>query len=150
MTPESSTVDRSRRLRNRLVVSAFGAAALVFLVGPFVVRWYGTRDICRDVVVTAKDRDRASGTDWEVSKSDCGPPVGIVWQLRIIPTKGISSLAYEARDGGQEPVGYEQKGFAGTIRLAGPVGDATTVNIELDPRGRPVAPVKFVAGKRVE
>lgn len=137
------------RLRNRLTVAAFGLAALVFLVGPFVVVWWGSRDIC-PAEITAKGR--SSGTDWEVTRSDCGAPVGIVWQVRIIPTKGTSQLAYDARDGGPVPVGYEQKGFVGTVALAeAPAGGSDrTVTIEIDHRGRPVAPVRFVGGKRVE
>ncbi|MEJ1159031.1 hypothetical protein [Prosthecomicrobium sp. N25] len=148
MSSEESAAARSTRFRNRLIVSAFALAALVFIIGPFVVVWWGSRDFCPAEV---KAKGRSSGTDWEVTRSDCGAPVGVVWQVRIIPTKGVSSLAYEAR-GGPEPVGYEQKGFAGTITLAEPPKGAAgrTVGIELDPRGRPVAPVKFVEGARVE
>lgn len=143
--PERSA---AQRFRNRLIVTAFGIAAFVFILGPFLVIWWGSQDFCPSEV---KVRGRSSGTDWEVLRSDCGLPVGIVWQVRITPTKGVSNLAYDSR-GGPEPVAYEQKGFEGTITLAEPPKGATekTVTIALDPRGRPVAAVKFVNGVRIE
>jgi hypothetical protein len=148
LSSESPDRAASLRFRNRLVVAAFGIAALVFILGPFLVIWWGSQDFCPSEV---KAKGRSSGTDWEVTRSDCGVPVGIVWQVRIIPTKGASHVAYDAR-GGPEPVAYEQKGYAGTITLAEPPKDspAKTVGIELDHRGRPVAAVKFVNGLRIE
>lgn len=142
-----NAIEASQRFRNRMVVTVFGIAALVFLVGPFVVKWWGQRDFCPSIV-TAKGR--SSGTDWAVTKADCGPEVGVVWQVRIIPTKGVSNLAYDAR-GGPEPVSYEQSGFTGTIKLANaPIGSSeTTVAIAIGHGGRPVAPVRFQNGQRL-
>lgn len=148
MTVESPEALKKRRFRNRIVVGAFGVAALVFILGPFLVIQWGSQDFCPAEV---KAKGRSSGTDWEVTRSDCGPAVGLVWQVRIIPTKGASHLAFDAR-GGPEPVAYEQKGFTGTVTLAeAPAGSTErTVAIPLDHRGRPVAPVKYVKGTRVE
>lgn len=148
VTVESPEALKKRRFRNRIVVSAFGAAALVFILGPFLVIWWGSQDFCPTEV---KAKGRSSGTDWEVTRSDCGAAVGLVWQVRIIPTKGASHLAFDSR-GGPEPVGYEQSGFTGTVTLAeAPAGSAErTVAVPLDHRGRPVAPVKYVKGTRIE
>lgn len=138
----------SQRLRNRIVIVVFGVMALIFIAGPFFYIQWGSRDFCPYEV---KASGRSSGTDWEVTRSDCGGAVGVVWQVRITPTKGTSNLAFESR-GGPTPARYEQKGFEGTVTLAEPAkGSADlTIPVPLDPRGRPVAAIKFVDGTRVE
>lgn len=149
MTPNAPDPAAGNRTRNRIVVSAFGLAALIFILGPIAWIQWNARDFCPAEV---KAGGRSSGTDWEVTRSDCGAQVGVVWQLRIIPTKGVSHLAYEARAGGPEPVGYEQKGFEGTVRLAAPPPGAAepSVVVKLDHRGRPEQAVRFAEGRRVE
>jgi hypothetical protein len=141
-------MEASRRWRNRVIVGVFAVATLVFIVSPPIIKWWGVGGVC-PTEITAKGR--SSGTDWEVAKSDCGAEVGTVWQVRIIPTKGYSNLAYDARQGGPVPLAYEQAGFKGTITLAEPPAGSTEtkVAIELGPQGRPVAPIRFVEGKRV-
>ena len=137
---------RAQRRRNRLIIAIFGLLALVFVASPPVIRWWMQRGIC-PAEVTAKGR--SSGTDWEITRSECGATVGVVWQVRIIPTGGASWPIYDAR-GGPVPTGYEQEGFSGTVALQSPPKGATEakVTVELDMKGRPKAAARYVDGVR--
>ena len=147
--PAAGREPPTSRWGTRLTLAAFAIAAAVFIAGPIVWIQWNARDFCPAEI---KAKGRSAGTDWEVARSDCGGEIGVVWQVRIIPTKGVSNLAFEARGGGPEPVGYEQKGFEGKVLLAAaPPGETErSVGIRLDERGRPVAPVRFSGGKRVD
>ncbi|MDR3373451.1 MAG: hypothetical protein P4L98_06960 [Ancalomicrobiaceae bacterium] len=141
------------RLGNRLVLIAFGVCAVLFLVVPFVVTWWGVSSACP---YTVASRGVSDGTKWEVIRSDCGadtgragePARGIVWQLRVIPDRGYSAVVMTAH-GGPEPVKWEQSGFTGTVVIATPVeGDAATrFPIKLDPKGQPTEAVEFADGR---
>lgn len=137
---------RRQNRRNRGIILIFVVLALVFVVSPPVIRWWMQQGIC-PAEVTAKGRN--SGTDWEVTRSDCGATVGTVWQVRIVPTAGASWAVYDAR-GGPVPLAYEQSGFTGTVTLQTPPKGATetTIPIELDMKGRPKKTVRFVDGVR--
>ena len=137
---------RHTNRRNRIVIAAFAVAGLVFLVSPFAIRWWMTQDLCPTEIIS---HGRTGGTDWEIARSECGPEVGVVWQVRIIPTKGVSTPVYDAR-GGPEPIGYEQSGFDARVFLATPPEGSTetVIPIRLDMKGQAIAPVRFIDGKR--
>lgn len=136
----------ARRRRNRMILLAFGCAGLLFLLVPNIVIWYGSRDLCPSQVTKSGVND---GTRWEVLRNDCGGDIGVVWQLRVIPDKGYSAVAMQAR-GGPEPVGWSQSGFQGQVHLATvPEGETSDVaTVKLDPKGQPVGMVEFVNGRR--
>jgi hypothetical protein len=147
---------------NRLVLIAFAVAALVFLIVPQIVTWWGMWNTCPYEVTS---RGVADGTKWEVIRSICGPapsprsglasdPVAspgdrIIWQLRVIPDKGYSAVVMTAL-GWPQPLMWEQSGFVGTIVIAAPAeGEtATRFPIKLDPKGQPTETIEFVAGQR--
>jgi hypothetical protein len=135
----------AQRRRNRLILGVFAVAGRVFLVLPNALIWWGTRNVCPSTIT---GRGTFDGTAWEILKSDCDGAV--VWQMRVIPDRGYSSVVMESR-GGPEPIGWEQAGFEGTVVLsAPPVGEATArVIVKLDPKGQPLGEVDFRDGKRL-
>jgi hypothetical protein len=128
------------------MVGAFAICAFLFLVFPYLLIWWGSRDVCPSVITT---HGKTDGTAWEISRSDCGGSTGIVWQMRVIPDKGYSAVVMESR-GGPEPVGWEQAGFEGTVVLsAPPKGEGSVrVRLKLDPKGQPLGGVDFRDGQR--
>lgn len=135
-----------RLSRNRLIVISLVVMGLVLAITPFVIRAWITRDLCPTVVTRSGD---VEGTRWEVARSDCGEG-RIVHQLRIVPSKGYSTLVYET-EGGSLPVGWSQAGFLGKLELDHPlVGESDVVlDVPLDPKGRPKAVLRVRAGKRL-
>ncbi len=136
-----------RRTANRLVLLAFAVCGFAFLILPYLVIWWGSLGLCPSTVTT---RGKFSGTAWEVLRADCGKDgTDVVWQLRVIPDKGYSTVVMESR-GGPEPVGWEQAGFEGTVLLsAAPAGETTTrITVKLDPKGQPLGLIEFRDGKR--
>ncbi len=129
-----------------MILLAFGIAGLLFLAVPNIVIWYGSRDLCPSTVTKSGLND---GTRWEVLRNDCGGDIGVIWQLRVIPDKGYSAVAMQAR-GGPEPVGWSQSGFQGQVHLAAPPEGETSdlATIKLDPKGQPIGMVEFVNGRR--
>ena len=130
---------------NRIVLLAFAAAAVVFIILPQAVIWWGARHACPSLVVK---RGVSNSTAWEIIRNDCGGEIGDIWQLRVIPDKGYSTVVMESR-GGPQPAGWEQSGFTGTVILAAPAAGTTETKflIKLDPKGQPTGMIQFKDGK---
>jgi len=139
--------DRSRR-RQKLILLAIIAVAAIILASPPLLRLWMERDLCPSEVTNHGFVGK--GGRWEISRADCGGG-RIVHQLRIVPPKGWSVLVYET-EGGPLPVNWTQSGFVGRIELDRPLAGETVPAIEvpLDPKGRPKAPVTVRNGRRVE
>ena len=137
--------DRSRR-RQKLILLAIIAVAAIVLTSPPLLRLWMERDLCPTEVTSHGFSPKAR---WEISRADCGAG-RIVHQLRIVPPKGWSVLVYET-EGGPLPVGWSQEGFVGRLELDRPLADAATpiVEVPLDPKGRPKAPVLVRDGRRL-
>lgn len=137
---------RSRR-RQKLILLAIIAVAAITLAAPPLLKVWMERDLCPSDVTNHGFVGK--GGRWEISRADCGAG-RIVHQLRIVPPKGWSVLVYEA-EGGPLPVSWDQAGFVGKLALERPlVGETTTtLDIPLDPKGRPKAPVLVKEGRRV-
>lgn len=135
-----------KRRRNRLVLLAFAACAFAFLVLPYIVILFGSRDLCPATITSHGVTD---GTKWEVLRNECGGDIGVVWQMRVIPDRGYSAVVMESR-GGPEPIGWEQSGFTGQVLLsAAPTGETSTkVPLKLDPKGQPIGKAEFENGRR--
>ncbi len=135
-----------RAHRGRFVLVAIGLAALAALVGLPLLRDHLARDLC-PATVTA--RGTSDGAAWDIARSDCGGG-RVVWQLRIVPSKGVSTLVYEA-EGGPEPHGWTQVGFVGTLQLASPLdGESLAAYaVPLDVKGRPLAAIRARDGRRL-
>lgn len=147
VSPEERRSEQTRRRRRgRVVLVAIGIAAVAAIAAPSLIRGWMMRDLC-PTEVTA--RGEVDGAAWDVARSTCEAG-RIVWQLRIVPAKGVSTLVYEA-EGGPAPASWSQSGFRGEVRLAAPLGDGTTVlPVKLDVRGRPLKPVRVRQGSRVD
>lgn len=135
--------DRHRR-RGRIVLLAAAAGALILTLGPSLLADRLARGLCPNRVVA---HGSAEGTRWETSRADCGAG-RIVLQLRIIPPKGVSTLVYSA-EGGPAPIAWTQSGRSGTVTLAEPVDGGDVLTVELDPKGRPIAPIEVSQGRRI-
>lgn len=135
-----------RRRRGRILLLVIGVAALAAMASPVAVRWWLTRDLCPTDVTS---RGESEGVGWDVARSTC-PEGRIVWQLRVVPSKGVSTLAYEAV-GGPAPAGWRQTGFSGVVTLTAPLETGeTTFPLALDVKGRPLKPVHVVSGRRID
>lgn len=142
---EEATAGTKRR-RGRVILVGIGLVALMALAGPPAIRAWMSRDLCPTVVMRS---GTSEGTLWEVARSDCGGG-RIVHQLRIVPSKGWSTLVYET-EGGALPVSWSQTGFLGKLELDHPLeGEASLVlDVPLDAKGRPKEVVRVRAGKRI-
>lgn len=142
-TPSEAPV-RSNRA-SRIVLVLIIVVAFASLAVPPAVKMWLDRDACPTTVTT---HGFAEKVRWEISRADCGGG-RIVHQLRVIPPKGYSVLVYES-DGGPLPTGWSQTGFVGTVTLDRAIdGESTTaLQVGLDPKGRPVAPILVRDGKR--
>lgn len=144
---ETGTGERpvSNRRSRMMLVAILVAAVAVLAAPPLLQAWFET-NACPTVVTRHGFVEKVR---WEISRSDCGDG-RIVHQLRIIPPKGYSVLAYESEREGPLPVGWTQTGFTGQVvldrSLAGETG--TTVDVPLDAKGRPKEPVMVREGKR--
>ncbi len=138
--------DRARRRRGHIVLVAIGLAMVTAMAVPGLMRRWMTRDVCPSELTA---RGEANGVSWEVTRATCDAG-RIVWQLRIVPAKGVSTPAYEA-EGGPAPASWHQTGFAGEIRLAEPLASGeTTLPMPLDLKGRPLKPIRVAAGRRID
>ncbi len=133
--------------RSRMALIAILVAAVAVLAAPPLLQAWFETNACPTVVTQHGFVEKAR---WETSRSDCGAG-RIVHQLRIIPPKGYSVLAYEIEGEGPLPTGWSQTGFTGTVSLDRPLaGEAgTAVEVPLDTKGRPKEPVMVREGRRV-
>lgn len=139
-------MDFRRRRSGRILLVLVGIAALVAILGPDLLRKWMARDLC-PTEVTASGRE--GEVAWDVARSTCDAG-RVVWQLRIVPAKGVSTLAYEA-EGGPAPAFWRQVGFAGEVHLAAPLASGETVlPMTLDLKGRPMKPIRARAGQRID
>lgn len=138
-------VDRFGR-RSRWVLVAIIAVAVVVLAAPPLMRLWMERDLCPSEVTKHGLSPKAR---WEISRADCGGG-RIVHQLRIVPPKGYSVLVYES-ERGPLPLSWDQSGFVGKLELDRPLeGESgTVIEVALDPKGRPKAPILVRDGRRV-
>ena len=144
LEPGSAEIAKRRRGRVVLVAIVVVAAAAV-AVPTGLKRWYA-RDFCPTEVTATGSSD---GTAWDVARSTCDGG-RIVWQLRIVPAKGVSTLVYEA-EGGPVPLGWSQAGLSGEVRLAQPLASGeTTLAVKIDVKGRPSKPIHVKQGTRVD
>lgn len=148
MSDDRLTMERlaASKRRGRRVLVGILIVAVVVLVAPPIIEWWVERDACPTVVLQHGFVEKAR---WEISRSDCGGG-RIVHQLRVIPPKGYSVLAYES-EGGPLPVGWHQSGFVGTLTLDRPIDGetATVLEMPLDRKGRPAPPIVVHGGRRV-
>ncbi len=147
MAAGNGQAELKRKQRNRLMLAAFGACAVVFFVLPNALIWWGSRGLCPTTVTSHGTFD---GTAWEVLRSDCGDAKSEIWQMRVIPDRGYSTVVMESRGDGPRPVGWEQSGFEGTVILSKPPAGETSMRIpvKLDPKGQPLGEVDFQNGVR--
>lgn len=133
--------------RGRIVLLAILAVAGIVLAAPPLLRAWLERDLCPSEVLSHGFTGKVGR--WEVARSDCGGG-RIVHQLRIVPPKGWSVPVYEAENGPM-PISWTQEGFVGRLELDRPLtGEASAViDVPLDPKGRPKAPIFVRDGRRV-
>ena len=144
--PDPTSAAWRRRRQGRLVLLAVGLVATVAVVAPEWLRSFWSRDLCP---TTVTDSGEAAGVRWEVARSDCSAE-RTVWQLRIVPPKGVSTLVYEA-EGGPLPRGWRQNGFQGTVVLAAPLVDGESeLGLTLDVKSRPAKPIRVKDGRRID
>jgi len=132
--------------RGRRVLIAIAVAAIALVGGLQLLRNHLLADLCPTTVTARGETD---GVSWDVARSDCAGG-RTVWQLRIVPQKGVSTLVYEA-EGGPLPLGWNQTGFTGTLALAAPLDGETSavLPVPLDVKGRPIAPLRVRDGRRL-
>lgn len=136
----------SRRRTGRIVLLVIGLAALAAVFAPEMLRSRWARDLCPTEIT---DRGEVAGVVWEVARSTCAAD-RVVWQLRIVPPKGVSTLVYEAETG-PAPSRWQQAGFAGRVILAAPLATGENeLAVDLDLKGRPLSPIRVKAGRRIE
>ena len=142
---EPTVANQPGRRRQKLVLLSIIAVAVITLAAPPLMRAWMERDLCPTEVTS---HGLSSKGRWEISRADCGAG-RIVHQLRIVPPKGWSVVVYEA-EGGPLPRSWDQSGFVGKLELERPLdGEATMVlDIPLDHKGRPKAPVLVKDGRR--
>ncbi len=132
--------------RGRLVLMVVGVAAVVAIAVPTAITSWYSRDFC-PTEVTA--RGTSDGAAWDVARSTCDGG-RIVWQLRVVPAKWVSTLVYEA-EGGPAPAGWSQSGFDGEVRLVEPLSTGeTTLAVRIDVKGRPLKPIRVRQGTRLD
>lgn len=143
--PEAVAGATSKRRSRVVLVGILIVAVAVLAAPPILQAWFETNACPIEVT----QHGFVEKVRWEVSRSDCGGG-RIVHQLRIIPPKGYSVLAYESEGAGPLPLGWSQTGFTGRVRLDRPIdGEAASdIDVRLDPKGRPMAPVMVREGKR--
>ena len=134
------------RRRQKVILLAIIAVAAIVLATPPLMRLWMERDLCPSEVTKHGFSPKAR---WEISRADCGGG-RIVHQLRIVPPKGYSVLVYES-ERGPLPLSWDQSGFVGRLELDRPLeGESgTVIEVALDPKGRPKAPVLVRDGRRV-
>lgn len=140
------TTQTRRRRRGRRVLIAIAVAGLALVGGLQLLRNHLLADLCPTTVTARGEND---GVSWDVARSDCDGG-RTVWQLRIVPQKGVSTLVYEA-EGGPLPLGWRQTGFTGTLTLTAPLDadTAATYPVPLDVKGRPIAALRARDGHRL-
>ena len=143
---EATVADRPARRRQKFVLLAIIAVAGIVLAAPPLMRLWMERDLCPTVVTSHGFSPKGR---WEISRADCDAK-RIVHQLRIVPPKGWSVVVYEA-EGGPLPVSWDQAGFIGKLGLERPLEGETSavVEVPLDAKGRPKAPIIVRDGRRV-
>lgn len=138
--------DIRRRGRGRIILVGIVVAAVAAIALPSAMRMWMARDICPNQVTA---RGGEGGVSWDVGRSTCDGG-RIVWQLRIVPAKGVSTAVYEA-EGGPAPAGWRQSGFTGEVLLAEPLASGETVlPVTLDLKGRPLKPIRAKDGRRLD
>jgi hypothetical protein len=126
------------------LLAIVGVAVIILAAPPLLSLWM-ERDQCPSEVTshgfTGKGR-------WEIARSDCGDG-RIRDQLRIVPPKGGMVLVYEA-EGGPAPLSWTQTGTTGRLELARPLAGETvpTIDLPLDKKGYPAAPILVRDGRR--
>ena len=146
-TSGTTEVKPGANRRSRIVLGLIIVVAAVVLAAPPLMKTWMERDLCPSEVTSHGFAGK--GGRWEISRADCGGG-RIVHQLRIVPPKGWSVPVYDA-EGGPVPVSWEQTGFVGSLGLERPLaGEATaTLEVSLDGKGRPKAPIVVRDGRRV-
>ena len=146
MNEPQTVAGATSRRRSRVVLVGILVAAVAMLAAPPILQAWFETNACP---IEVTQHGFVEKVRWEVSRSDCGGG-RIVHQLRIIPPKGYSVLAYESEGAGPLPLGWSQTGFTGRVRLDRPIAGETAseIDIALDPKGRPTAPVMVREGKR--
>ena len=136
----------SSRRRQKFVLLAILAVAAIVLAAPPLLRWWMERDLCPSIVTSHGFSPKGR---WEISRADCDAS-RVVHQLRIVPPKSWSVVVYEA-EGGPLPLSWDQSGFTGRLTLERPLeGEASAiVEVPLDTKGRPKAPVLVRDGRRI-
>ncbi len=144
---DTGTATAGSNRRSRIVLVAILAVAAIVLAAPPLLRAWLESDLCPSEVTTHGFTGKVGR--WEVARSDCGAG-RIVHQLRIVPPKGWSVMVYEVENG-PLPVSWTQVGFVGRLELDRPlVGEtATVIEMPLDAKGRPKAPLLVRDGRRV-
>lgn len=139
-------IDTRRRKRSRIILVGIVLAAVAAMAVPSVMRMWMARDICPNEVTA---RGGEGGVSWDIGRSTCDGG-RIVWQLRIVPAKGVSIAVYEA-EGGPAPADWRQSGFTGEVRLSAPLASGETVlPVTLDLKGRPLKPIRVKDGRRLD
>jgi hypothetical protein len=143
---EPTVANQPGRRRQKLVLLSLIAVAAITLAAPPLLRIWLEKDLCPTEVTSHGFAGK--GGRWEISRADCGAG-RIVHQLRIVPPKGWSVVVYEA-EGGPMPVSWDQAGFVGKLGLDRPLEGETSgvVEVPLDGKGRPKAPVLVRDGRR--
>lgn len=142
----TDVIETTRRSRGRRILIGIAVVAVALVAGLQVLRMQLLAGLCP---ATVTSRGTSDGVTWDVARSDCDGG-RTVWQLRIVPQKGVSTLVYEA-EGGPLPLGWTQAGFTGTLQLASPIDgdDRAVYAVPLDVKGRPVAPLRVRDGHRL-
>jgi hypothetical protein len=132
--------------RQRAVLLAILAVALIVLAAPPILSLFLERDLCPSEVTshgfTGKGR-------WEIARADCGAG-RILDRLAIVPPKGGMALIYEA-EGGPRPLSWTQTGSVGRLELSHPLAGeaAPVIEMPLNKKGLPEAPIFVRDGRRV-
>jgi hypothetical protein len=143
--PDEKAKAWRRRRQGRIVLAVVGIAATIAVLAPEWLRSLWSRDICPTEVT---ERGETAGVTWDIARSDCADRT--VWQMRIVPQKGVSTLVYEA-EGGPLPRRWRQTGFQGTVVLAAPlVSGESEIGLKLDLKGRPEKPIRVKSGQRID
>lgn len=132
--------------KSRLVLLAFGFAAVALSLTPIIVRWWVMSDACpRAIIGEGYFKD---GLFWRITRAECGGDIGTVWQVHISAADTQPRLAFNAQNAPQ-PVKVEQVPGAIVILLSEPPTGTNTasVTIPIVPKGRPKKPVHFINGK---
>lgn len=135
--------------KGRLVLAAFGAAALALILTPLIARWEVSRDACpRETIGQGYFPDSMY---WRISKAECGGAIGTVWQVHISAPDAQPRLAFDAQNG-PVPLAVGQTRDAVIIKLDEAPDGATSasVTIPIVPKMRPKTVLHFINGRMRE